>query len=130
MYIAKSYPWAQINYTLHGVLHHSCDLILLNEGRALGELSEEALEANNKYVRRYLELYSRKKSPNDQLVDVIGRLLERSDPFILDRKLNFRTIKRSCTECGSAKHSTKQHSKVMNMNEYDIIVNNILVSSL
>ena len=71
-----------------------------------------------------------KTSLNEQLVDVIGRLLERSDPYILDRKLNFRTMKRSCTDCGSAKHSTRQHIKVMKMNEYDLIVNNILVSSL
>ena len=94
--IAKSYPWAQINFTLYGVLHHSLELIMLNEGRGLGDLSEEALEANNKYVRRYSELLSRKASLNQHLEDVMERLLERSDPFVLDRKLNFRPIKKSC----------------------------------
>ena len=76
----------------------------------MGDLSEEALEANNKYVRRYSELLSRKASLNQQLEDVMGRLLERSDPFVLDRKLNFRPIKKSCSDCGSSKHSTKQHT--------------------
>ena len=59
----------------------------------MGDLSEEALEANNKYLRRYLE-FRRKMSLNEQLKDVIARLLERSGPFVLDRKLNFRPAKK------------------------------------
>ena len=102
---------------------------MLNEGHSLGDLSEEALEANNKYVRCFLGQYSRKTSPDEQLEDVLGRLLERSDPFVLERKLNFRPQKRSCTKCGSSKHSTKLHNKVMTMNEYDQVVESILVSS-
>ena len=96
----------------------------------MGDLSEEALEANNKYVRRFLEQYSRKTSPQSQLEDILARLLERSDPYILERKLNFRPRKQSCVECGSAKHSTKRHTKFMDMNDYDEVVNDILFSSL
>ena len=61
----------QINFTLHGVLHHSSELIIRNDGHGLGALSKEALEANNKYVRRYLELFSRKTYPADQMTDVM-----------------------------------------------------------
>ena len=85
---------------------------MLNEGRGLGDLSEEALEANNKYVRRYLELLSRKASLNQQLEDVMGRLLERSDPFVLDRKLNFRPIKKVAVIGSVAPFWTKNYRPV------------------
>ena len=55
------------NYTLRGVLHHSLTLNVLNEERGLGDLSVKELEANSKYVRRYLEHYSRKTLRNSQL---------------------------------------------------------------
>ena len=69
-------------------------------------------------------------SLNQQLKDVMARLIERSGPFVLDRKLNFRPAKKSCSECASPKHSTRQHNKVMNMNKYDKLVNDILVPQL
>ena len=75
--IADNFSWADINYTLHGVLHHSEELIILNNGWSIGELSEEGLEANNKFIRKYLEERSRKTSPVDQLTDVMSRLLEK-----------------------------------------------------
>ena len=128
--LSRKYGWVQINYTLHGVLHHSLDLIVLNGGIGLGELSEEALEGNNKYIRRFLELNSRKTSPNDQMTDVIGRLIERSEPYILERKLSYHGKPKSCTTCGSQKHSTKRHDKVNTLNEYDELVNKLLFSSL
>ena len=67
----------KINYTLHGVIHHSVQLIALNECYGLGNLSEEGLEANNKYIQRFSELLARKTSQVKQLTDVMGRLLER-----------------------------------------------------
>ena len=33
--IAIDFKWVQINYTLHGVLHHSVELIRLNDGYSL-----------------------------------------------------------------------------------------------
>ena len=68
--IARNLKWVQVNYTLHGLLHHSAELIAINDSWSIGELSEEALEANNKYIRRYLETLSRKTSSVDQLTDV------------------------------------------------------------
>ena len=55
----------------------------MNGGWALGLLSEEALESNNKFVRRYLEQNARTCSPILQLTDAMTRLIERSDPGIL-----------------------------------------------
>ena len=80
--IAEKLPWVEINWTLHGVLHHSAEFIFLNGGWALGILSDEAIESNNKFVRRYLNQYAQTSSPILQLTDAMSRLLERSDPGI------------------------------------------------
>ena len=37
--IAEKLPWVDINWTLHGVLHHSAELIFLNGGCSLGTQS-------------------------------------------------------------------------------------------
>ena len=39
--IAEKLPWVDITPTLHGLLHHSSELIHLNGGWSLGTLSEE-----------------------------------------------------------------------------------------
>ena len=124
--IAQKFPWVEINYTLHGVLHHSYDLVIQNDGYSLGALSEEALESTNKFIRRYAKLFSRKTSPLDQITDVMTRLLEKSDPYIVERRMNYRPRKRSCVECGSTKHSTKRHGE-HTQDSYDEVVDNILV---
>ena len=123
--IATKFDWVKINYTLHGLLHHSCELIVNNEKHGLGALSEEALEANNKYVRRYLELFSRKTSLIDQLTDVMDRLLERSHPKIVNNKYSMRA-EVLCHTCGSNKHSTRSHNKAVTYDEYDLTVHDIL----
>ena len=56
--IAKELKWVDSSWTLHGLLHHSLQLVHLNGGWALGFLSEEVLESNNKFVRQYLEQYA------------------------------------------------------------------------
>ena len=45
--IAEKLPWVEITPTLHGLLHHSSELIHLNGGWSIGTFSEEALERNN-----------------------------------------------------------------------------------
>ena len=82
--IITNMPWAPISHTFQGVLHHSADLITLNDGYGFGNLSEEGLEANNKDIRNYLKLLSRKTSHLEQLTDVMSRLLERSYPCVLN----------------------------------------------
>ena len=79
----NKFPWAQLNHTLHGTIQHSGELIETNGGESLGWYSEEGLEANNKDIRKYLELLSRKCDNNKQIEDVHHRLLERSDPYLI-----------------------------------------------
>ena len=40
-------------------------------------------ESNNKFVRRYLERFSRKSSPVEQIRDAISNFLEREDPIYM-----------------------------------------------
>ena len=125
IHIAEKFPWARINFTLHGALHHSAELMAMNQGRGLGEWSEEALEANNKYIRRFAETRSRKVSPNAQLTDVLGLLIERSCPFTLEMQQMVRPAKEPCAECGSKKHATKSHRN--HTNTYDEDFNDIIL---
>ena len=126
LHIAKKFPWIQINYTLHGSLHHSAELIGMNNETGLGEWSEEALEANNKFIRRFAETRSRKFSANAQLTDVIGLLIERSCPFTLEMQQMIRPAKEACLTCGSKKHTTRSHER--RVNDYDdSLFNEIIV---
>ena len=108
--IAEKLPWVSVNYTLHGLLHHSVELIQMNNNMSIGSLSEEAIESNNKYVRRYLEQFSRKTNPTDQLKDAMSRLIERSHPEIIYHQRQFKNIK-FCSICNSSHHMTKNHHK-------------------
>ena len=53
---------------------------------------------------------SRKCGPIEQLTDVMGRLLERSDPWIRDVILKCHAPL-SCKECGSTEHTIRSHSR-------------------
>ena len=133
--IAEKLPWVSLNHTIHGVLHHSVELIQINNNWSIGSLSEEALESNNKFVRRYLEQFSRKMNPTDQLKDAMSRLIERSNPEILFHQRKFKNL-RFCNICNSSHHMTKNHHKYPNVqqismveNEYDSLVSEILIQS-
>ena len=112
--LIANYKWVQINHTLHGLIHHSGELIIRNDGYALGSLSEEGLEATNKFIRRFLELLSRKTCPIDQLTYVMSRLLERSNPKVLSKMASMkqRRCSKTCLHCDSTDHTTRQHQKV------------------
>ena len=45
--ISNHFPWVSVNHTLHGLIHHSTELISINDSYALGSLSDECLEAKN-----------------------------------------------------------------------------------
>ena len=80
--LATQYPWAKLNFTLHASLQHAAELIKNNGNRGLCALSEEGLESNNKDLRRFMEVKSRKTSLVKQLVDTMTRALERSNPRV------------------------------------------------
>ena len=81
-----------MNYTLHGVLYHSTELIRLNDEYSLRSLSKEGLEAANKHIHVYLEIHARKTTNHDQIFDVMSRLLERSHPNVLKKKFNSKSL--------------------------------------
>ena len=121
--ILRKFPWAEINFTLHGVLSHSADLIELNDGYGLGALSEEALEANNKFIRIYASTRARKTSADDQCMDVMARLLERSDPFL--RELSKRFQKKPSLKKRRSTTTTAELNPVMA--ELDDIVERMII---
>ena len=106
------------------------ELIEANNGWSIGVLSEEALESNNEFVRRYLERFSRKTSPIQQLTDTMSRLLERSDPEVLylQRKMKKRIV---CNICGLT-HLTDNHKnflgrKTVIENSFDELFSKLLL---
>ena len=127
LFIAENFPWVQLNHTLHGLIQHSCELIAINGGYGLGELSEEGLESNNKDIRKFLELLSRKNCPVKQLHDVMSRLLERSHPLIVQRIADIRP-KKHCTQCHSTEHTVRAHNRIMESNHaYDVFVEQFFI---
>ena len=124
--IATDFKWANINYTLHGVLHHSTELIALNDGYSLGSLSEEGLEAANKHICRYLETHARKTSLEDQMSDVMNRLLERSHPDVIKNKIQYKRNPVQCVDCGARTHSSSHH-KLGPLTEIDSLVESLLM---
>ena len=108
--LIQNFPFVHLNDTLHATVHHSVELIMRNEGYGLGALSEEGLEANNNDIRNYLETFCRKTSPLEQLTDVMYRLLERSDPIVL-QSISLQRTQKKCTECGSHEHTIRSHAR-------------------
>ena len=99
-----------MNHTLHGAIQHSAELIEMNGGESLGWYSEEGLEANNKDIRNYLEHLSRKTGTNQQIEDVMNRLLERSNPYL--GSITSRYIQgKFCSICEATDHTARTHSK-------------------
>ena len=109
------------------VLHHACELITLNDGFGLGELSEEGLESVFKFVRKYLVSNSRKTSEIEQLTDVMNILIERSNPW-LNFCLDELKPQSFCVRCGSNRHTTKNHGK--NLSDFDKKVNELFFLNL
>ena len=94
--IAQKLPWVFINFTLHGVFHHSAELIYINNGWSIGTLSEQPQ-------------FARTTSPILQLTDAMSRLLERSHPGIINHQKQFHN-KNTCQIC-SGRHKTVNHTK-------------------
>lgn len=77
----EKYPWYCMSPTIHKVLIHGPSIIE-KAILPIGQLSEEAQEANNKMFKRYREGFSRKFSRQQTNEDILNRLLISSDPFI------------------------------------------------
>ena len=92
--LGNKFPTVSISETTHMVLGHSFQLIELNDGYGLGQMSEQGLEGLNKLVRRYSERFARQVSLNANITDVVNRLQVLSNPQLMRFKRKPR-----CTRC-------------------------------
>lgn len=92
--LRQRFPTVAVSETAHMVLGHSFQLIELNEGYGLGQMSEQGLEGLNKLVRQFSVGFARQISLDANITDVIHRLQVLSNPFLL----TFRR-KPSCSRC-------------------------------
>lgn len=87
------YPWYFMPTTVHKILIHGhkfVDSLLL----PIGQMSEEAQESCNKYIKRVREDFARKCDRIKNIEDVFCRLLVTSDPLISSlRKLPPKKLK-------------------------------------
>ena len=82
--IVQCFPWAVISPSVHRILAHSWEVIELNKGFGLGDLSEEGLEALNKLIREMRVHGSRKDSTVNNFSDTYNHLWDRSRPTIVE----------------------------------------------
>lgn len=66
------YPWHPMTPTLHKILVHGPQVIR-HALLPIGQLSEEAAEARNKYIRLYRQNFARKFSRQECNADVLNR---------------------------------------------------------
>ena len=94
-YVEK-YSWYYMPVTVHKILIHACDIVEHNN-IPIGYLSEKALEARHKEIRKYRLHHSRKSSRESSNKDVLKRLLLSSEPLVT---FNRKTInkKHYCSE--------------------------------
>ena len=81
----KELPWYPLNPSLHKIFEHGSEIIkLFPKTITAGMLSEEPLESSNKDVRKFQVEHARQCDPIMRNLDVFHRLLDRSDPHILN----------------------------------------------
>ena len=81
--LRRKFSAVPVPETAHMVLGHSFQLIDLNDGYGLGQMSEQGLEGLNKLVRRFSERFARQKSLDANIADVIHRLQVLSNPSLM-----------------------------------------------
>ena len=126
---SKMFHWVELCHTLHGVLQHSSELIALNDGFGLGDLSEEGLEAGNKDIRFFLNFRGRTCDPMLQITDAMNRLLERSAPEIAHSALQMLGRNIFCKICHATDHTVRSHGRKLGLPkaEYDTQFEELLV---
>ena len=88
------FPWAEMCPTLHRVLAHGWIILeKFPETMTLAMISEEGLEHNNKWIRDFVLRRAFHSSRKRRLLDVMKRLMDRSDPIILSKVVARRKTK-------------------------------------
>lgn len=72
--------------TVHKILIHGPSIVR-DALLPIGDLTEEALEATNKYLKRFREHHTRKATRVQTNDDLFRRLLLHSDPYITSLQL-------------------------------------------
>ncbi|KAK7791956.1 hypothetical protein R5R35_004579 [Gryllus longicercus] len=87
------YPWFCMPTTVHKILLHSSKIIE-SSILPIGQMSEEAQESCNKFIKQYRQDFARKCTRVKNMEDVFQRLLVASDPVISSiRKLPKKKLK-------------------------------------
>ncbi|XP_071571307.1 uncharacterized protein [Temnothorax nylanderi] len=87
------YPWFYMPTSIHKLLIHGSEIIQ-SALLPIGQMSEDAQESCNKYIKRYCEDFARKCSRTKTMEDLFLRLLASSDPYISSlRKLPQKKLK-------------------------------------
>ena len=69
MKLVQCFPWCVVSPSVHQIFGHSLEVIQGNEKYGLGSVSEEGLEALNKYIRSMREKGARKNSTLNNFTD-------------------------------------------------------------
>lgn len=91
------YGWYPMSPTVHKILIHG-STIIDKAILPIGQLSKEASEVRNKYLRQYREQFSRKFSRVQCNTDILNRLLLNSDPYFSNmRRMHNKVHKKNFT---------------------------------
>lgn len=75
------YPWFYMPTSVHKILIHGAEVIN-SSVLPIGQMSEDAQESTNKFIKKFRENFARKCSRAKTMEDILSRLLLISDPFI------------------------------------------------
>ena len=89
----EHFPWAAVSPSVHRILAHSWEVLELNNGFGLGDMSEEGLEALNKIIRNRREHGARKSSTLNNFMDCYNHMWDRSRPTIVEMEREIRSKK-------------------------------------
>ena len=82
--IVETFPWCVISQSVHRILGHGWERVQMNHNMGLGDISEEGLEALNKFIRYFRERGARTTSTADNFLDTFNHLWQRSSPILHD----------------------------------------------
>ena len=75
---------AAVSPSVHRILAHSWEVLELNKGFGLGDMSEEGLEALNKIIRSRSKHGARKNSTLSNFMNCYNHMWDRSRPTIVE----------------------------------------------
>ena len=91
--IVERFPWAVVSPSVHRILAHAWEVLELNNGFGLGDMSEEGLEALNKIIRSRREHGARKTSTLANFMDCYNHMWDRSRPTIVEMERQIKSKK-------------------------------------